>query len=184
MFRKDALRGLPRSPLVRPRPIPFAAEQDLRRRARERLFEALQAVHLRGETHITVRELRAALVYILFGIHFCDDYHASAEQGIAALLGPRLRSHLRRQGKARSCESSPGSTRPGTPTPRSTGTWPAVRPTTARERPLATPISRSNRPVGGPSSSGPASTSPRSRATRSRYGLARGRHLWISVAYR
>ena len=35
----------------------------------------LQAVHLRGETHITVRELRAALVYILFGIHFCRDYH-------------------------------------------------------------------------------------------------------------
>lgn len=52
-------------------PIP----SDVRRRARERLFEALQAVHLRGETHITVRELRAALVYILFGIHFCDEYH-------------------------------------------------------------------------------------------------------------
>ena len=32
-------------------------------RARQRLFDALQAVHLRGETHITVRELRAALVY-------------------------------------------------------------------------------------------------------------------------
>ena len=47
-----------------------------RRRARERLFEALQAVHLRGETHITVRELRAALVYILFGVHDCTDYHA------------------------------------------------------------------------------------------------------------
>lgn len=44
-------------------------------RARERLFEALQAVHLRGETHITMRELRAALVYILFGIQYCDDYH-------------------------------------------------------------------------------------------------------------
>ena len=31
---------------------------------------------MRGETHITVRELRAALVYILFGIHSCRDYHA------------------------------------------------------------------------------------------------------------
>ena len=48
----------------------------VRTRARQRLFEALQAVHLRGETHITIRELRAALVYILFGIHFCRDYHA------------------------------------------------------------------------------------------------------------
>ena len=44
--------------------------------ARERLFEALQAVHLRGDTHITVRELRAALVYVLFGVHHCSDYHA------------------------------------------------------------------------------------------------------------
>ena len=48
----------------------------VRARARERLFDAFQAVHLRGETHITVRELRAALVYILFGIHSCRDYHA------------------------------------------------------------------------------------------------------------
>lgn len=51
----------------------------VRRRARERLFAALQAVHLRGETHITVRELRAALVYILFGIHDCSDYHAGPD---------------------------------------------------------------------------------------------------------
>ena len=52
------------------------AEGETRDRARTRLFHALQAVHLRGETHITVRELRAALVYILFGIHSCQDYHA------------------------------------------------------------------------------------------------------------
>lgn len=48
----------------------------VRARAKQRLFEALQAVHLRGETHITVRELRAALVFILFGVHSCRDYHA------------------------------------------------------------------------------------------------------------
>jgi hypothetical protein len=36
-------------------------------------------VHLRGETHITVRELRAALVYVLFGIHYCDDYHSARD---------------------------------------------------------------------------------------------------------
>jgi serine/threonine protein kinase len=52
------------------------SETRIRLRARERLFEALQAVHLRGETHITMRELRAAMVYILFGTHFCDDYHS------------------------------------------------------------------------------------------------------------
>ena len=49
--------------------------KEIRSRARQRLFEALQAVHLRGETHITVRELRATLVYILFGVHFCQEYH-------------------------------------------------------------------------------------------------------------
>src|SRR5262249_51121115 len=57
------------------------AAPSVRSRARERLFEALQAVHLRGETHITMRELRSALVYILFGIHFCDDYHDGTETG-------------------------------------------------------------------------------------------------------
>ena len=50
-----------------------------RRRARDRLFTALQAVHLRGETHITVRELRSALTYILFGLHYCSDYHEGRE---------------------------------------------------------------------------------------------------------
>jgi hypothetical protein len=29
-----------------------------------------------------VRELRAALVYILFGVHFCDDYHAGNDEGL------------------------------------------------------------------------------------------------------
>ncbi len=55
--------------------LPNGAPEKIRARARERLFGALQAVHLRGETHITVRELRSALVYVLFGIHFCWDYH-------------------------------------------------------------------------------------------------------------
>jgi hypothetical protein len=56
-------------------------EPNLRARARQRLFEALQAVHLRAETQITMRELRAAIIYVLFGTHFCDDYHAEAEIG-------------------------------------------------------------------------------------------------------
>ena len=56
-------------------PAPLSDEGD-REPARRRLFEALQAVHLRGETHVTVRELRAVLVYVLFGVHYCSDYHA------------------------------------------------------------------------------------------------------------
>lgn len=59
--------------------LPSAIPREVRQRARQRLFEALQAVHLRGETHITVRELRATLVYILLGVHFCDDYHAGED---------------------------------------------------------------------------------------------------------
>ena len=62
-----------------PKGLPGMAPQEERDRARQRLFEMLQAVHLRGETHITVRELRAALVYILFGVHFCSDYHSGAD---------------------------------------------------------------------------------------------------------
>ena len=54
---------------------------EIRTRARERLFHALQAVHLRGETHVTVRDLRAALVYVLFGVDYCDDYHRGGEAG-------------------------------------------------------------------------------------------------------
>ncbi|HYR75733.1 MAG TPA: NERD domain-containing protein kinase family protein [Pyrinomonadaceae bacterium] len=54
-------------------------DKQIRSRARQRLFEALQAVHLRGETHITVRELRAALVYVLFGAHYCSDYHGESD---------------------------------------------------------------------------------------------------------
>lgn len=55
------------------------AESTNRKQSRQRLYEALQAVHLRGETHITVRELRAALVYILFGVHYCEDYHNGSD---------------------------------------------------------------------------------------------------------
>ena len=61
------------------------SDKSARDHARKRLFELLQAVHLRGETHITVRELRATLVYILFGMHRCNDYHAvDGGSGISA----------------------------------------------------------------------------------------------------
>lgn len=56
-----------------------ATNKEFRTCARQRLFESLQAVHLRGETHITVRELRAALIYILFGIHNCQEIHDGSE---------------------------------------------------------------------------------------------------------
>lgn len=67
VFKATALFG--------PSEIPFSVGDEQRKRARGRLYEALQAVHLRGETHVTVRELRAALVYILFGVHYCTDIH-------------------------------------------------------------------------------------------------------------
>ena len=67
--------------LFGPAGLPGGVTAEARSHARGRLFEALQAVHLRGETHVTVRELRAALVFILFGVHFCDDYH---EGGVPA----------------------------------------------------------------------------------------------------
>ena len=68
--------------LFGPDRLPGIESEEIRARARLRLFEALQSVHLRGETHVTVRELRAALVYILFGTHFCGDYHESSDESI------------------------------------------------------------------------------------------------------
>ena len=46
---------------------------------RQRLADALQACHLRGEIHITARELRAALVFIFFGVHDCQELHDNPE---------------------------------------------------------------------------------------------------------
>ena len=46
---------------------------------RRRLAAAFQAVHQRNEVHITARELKAALSYILFGIYACEDLHADIE---------------------------------------------------------------------------------------------------------
>ncbi len=64
------------------------SEKSIRDHARGRLFEALQAVHLRGEVHITVRELRAALVYILFGVHYCSEYHDATDGSDASTPHP------------------------------------------------------------------------------------------------
>lgn len=46
---------------------------------RKKITRALQAVHQRGEVHITARSLRAALSYILFGYHYCTDLKASSD---------------------------------------------------------------------------------------------------------
>lgn len=45
-------------------------------RLRQRLAEALQAVHQRGNVHVTARELRGTLSYVLFGVRFCSELHA------------------------------------------------------------------------------------------------------------
>lgn len=78
VFRAAALFG--------PDGLPSKAPASRRRRARQRLFEALQAVHLRGEAHITVRQLRAALVYVLFGVAYCSEYHAASGDADSASL--------------------------------------------------------------------------------------------------
>lgn len=49
------------------------------RRLRERLAEAFQAVHFRGQVHITTRELRGALSYILFGVNTCHEIRNGLE---------------------------------------------------------------------------------------------------------
>jgi serine/threonine protein kinase len=46
---------------------------------RRRLATALQAVHQRNEVHITARELKAAVSYILFGLDDCAAIHAAPE---------------------------------------------------------------------------------------------------------
>ncbi len=46
---------------------------------RGRLTEALQAVHLRNEVHITARELKATISYVLFGLYACQDLHEQPE---------------------------------------------------------------------------------------------------------
>lgn len=55
------------------------AGQELAARVRKQLAEAMQAVHQRGQVHITTRELRGALTYILFGTHHCDDLHSNPD---------------------------------------------------------------------------------------------------------
>lgn len=50
-----------------------------RLRLRDRLTDALQASHQRGEIHITARELRAALSYIFFGVHDCAELHENPD---------------------------------------------------------------------------------------------------------
>ncbi len=46
---------------------------------RQQLAGALQAVHQRGQVHVTTRELRGALSYIFFGVHYCDDLHEQSQ---------------------------------------------------------------------------------------------------------
>ncbi|QDV68823.1 Serine/threonine-protein kinase PrkC [Rosistilla carotiformis] len=56
-----------------------SGDADIAANVRQRLASALQAVHQRGQVHVTTRELRGALSYIFFGIHYCDDLHESPE---------------------------------------------------------------------------------------------------------
>jgi serine/threonine protein kinase len=46
---------------------------------RQRIYDALQAVHQRGEVHITARELRGTLSYIFFGTQYCTHIHEDTD---------------------------------------------------------------------------------------------------------
>jgi hypothetical protein len=70
-WRSAAMLGASDDPVTRNRGRQFV----------DRLTEALQAVHQRNEVHITARELKAALSYVLFGVEWCADLHAHPEQG-------------------------------------------------------------------------------------------------------
>jgi serine/threonine protein kinase len=48
---------------------------------RKRLHETLQAVHQRGNIHITARELRGVLSYLLFGVLSCENLHSCIAEG-------------------------------------------------------------------------------------------------------
>lgn len=48
----------------------------LGQRIRARLSDTLQAVHQRGQIHITTRELRGMLSYVLFGVTACAELHS------------------------------------------------------------------------------------------------------------
>jgi serine/threonine protein kinase len=54
---------------------PNSTEGRRGRRMRERLTEAFQAVHQRGNIHITARDLRGVISYVLFGVKSCRDLH-------------------------------------------------------------------------------------------------------------
>ncbi len=57
-----------------PPDLPGGEDEQRRRHARQRLYRLFQAVHQRGKIHITIRELRGVLIYILFGMASCDAY--------------------------------------------------------------------------------------------------------------
>ncbi len=57
-----------------PANLPGVEDKRRRQHARQQLYRLFQAVHQRGKIHITIRELRGALVYILFGTASCDAY--------------------------------------------------------------------------------------------------------------
>lgn len=46
---------------------------------RNRFRQALQAVHQRGNIHITTRSLRAAIAYVFFGLYDCSDWHGQPD---------------------------------------------------------------------------------------------------------
>lgn len=61
-FNVDTLRSISLGPLVR-----------------DKLRKLLMLVHSRGRLHITIRELRSFLAYLIFGNQHCEEIHAELE---------------------------------------------------------------------------------------------------------
>lgn len=51
------------------------------RLVRDRMYAALRAVHQQGQYHITMRELRAVLSYVFFGLDSCKDVNEKGLSG-------------------------------------------------------------------------------------------------------
>ena len=63
---QDRCEAFQTSRILGPDTLPSLAPPEVRARAHERLYQALQAVHLRGEAHITMRELRRPGLYSIW----------------------------------------------------------------------------------------------------------------------
>ncbi len=118
---KDRCEVLRAARIFGPDGIPTLTDREIRSRARHRLFEAMQAVHLRGETHITVRDLRLPWSISSSALISARTIMASP-MFLQFRIGTARSPRIRLDGKAKSCENWRDSIPPLKPIPRLTVT--------------------------------------------------------------